>query len=208
MIWILALTLSANAVKYLGFATTFSNYSSFESNSSNQSVSVVNVYCTADSLVNIIAFFTTSFSRTVVTTTSLGVLNVLTCITLIKNKKKLTISKKKEFQFAFICTLNDLLFFVFQFPLSMTEILTVVIQNILSYPSSSFEVALISFIHSITNVFSFFYLVLPFFINIFFNRIFVSLFFEMISKKVYVNSNFSTSKTKTKSTKNNTVVNG
>ena len=208
MVIAVALFLSVNTIKYQTFSYTYSNVTVLVENSTNHTIIQmvqVSVSCIANNIVNIVAFFTSSFSRVIITTATMGCLDILTCLTLIKNKKKLNASKKKEFQFAVICLINDVLFFLFECPLSVTEILTVVYSNILLYPSSSFEVATIGLIHSFTNVLSFSYLVMPFFINIIFNKLFIALFYETISGKETLPSTYPSSKTTAKHTKNNTL---
>ncbi len=81
-------------------------------------------------------------------------------------------SLKKEKIFAFTLLIMDSIFFIFNVPLSCTEINTVVVQNILLYPSNSPTSALATLLHAFANTLAYIYYILPFFVNLCFNKMF------------------------------------
>ena len=66
----------------------------------------------------------------------------------------------------------DIIFFIFNVPLSCTEINTVIVNNILLYPSGTPNHAFAYLLHALANTLAYIYYIIPFFVNLCFNKMF------------------------------------
>ena len=101
------------------------------------------------------------------------ILDYLTIKTLFLSKKKISKDLARQKRFAIVLLILDIVFFIFNVPLSCTEILEVVYQNILFYSSNDKNtIAIINLLHAFSNTLAFLYYLAPFFINLLFNHLF------------------------------------
>ena len=127
---------------------------------------------TSSNTMAIVANFTTSLLRSIIPAVFMTILDFLTIKILFVSKRRISNDLSKQKAFAIVLLILDIIFFIFNVPLSLTEILTAVFQNILLYPSSNNTMALEHLLHAFANTFAYIYYIMPFFINLFFNRLF------------------------------------
>ena len=142
-------------------------YITYSNNNSNTSLS-----CGPSNTMGIAANFTTSMLRSVIPAIIMFILDVFTIQTLFISRNTISNNLSKQKRFAFVLLILDILFFIFNVPLSCTEILTIIYQNILLYPSNNNTMALLNLLHGLANTFAYIYYLIPFFINLFFNSMF------------------------------------
>jgi len=130
------------------------------------------IKCAQPNTNNAIANFINALIRSVIPAGIMATLDYLMIQTLFISKKKISNDLSKQRSFAILLLILDLLFFIFNFPLSVTNTLNSTYKDVLSYPSSSNTMGLLGLLHDFANTFAFFYLLAPFFINLFFNKIF------------------------------------
>jgi hypothetical protein len=184
---------STNMFRYLSFKKMLLN-----SSSSNQSTMQTIVSCGSSNTMGIVSNFITSLLRSFIPSIMMVVLNYLTFVHLINSKKKFASNLKKEKAFAKVLFILDIIFFIFNVPLSCTEILTAVFKNILLLPANNKAMALANLLHGFANTWAYFFYVMPFFINLIFNQAFKRELFLILkhrnreyisnSKSVFANS--------------------
>jgi len=130
------------------------------------------IKCAQPNTNNAIANFINALIRSVIPTGIMATLDYLMIQTLFISKKKISNDLSKQRSFAILLLMLDVLFFIFNFPLSVTNTLNSTYKDVLSYPSSSNTMGLLGLLHDFANTFAFLYLLAPFFINLFFNKIF------------------------------------
>jgi hypothetical protein len=135
---------------------------------------------TASNTIAIVANFTTSMLRSAIPAVFMIILDFLTIKILFVSKRRISNDLSKQKAFANVLLILDIIFFIFNVPLSCTEILTVVYQNILLYPSSNNTMTLLNLLHGFANTFAYIYYLIPFFINLFFNRLFRQEFYALL----------------------------
>ncbi len=135
---------------------------------------------TASNTIAIVANFTTSMLRSAIPAVFMIILDFLTIKILFVSKRRISNDLSKQKAFANVLLILDIIFFIFNVPLSCTEILTVVYQNILLYPSSNNTMTLLNLLHGFANTFAYIYYLIPFFINLFFNRLFRQEFYAFL----------------------------
>ena len=154
-------------------------YITYPNNNSNNS----DLLCGPSNTMGIAANFTTSMLRSVIPAIAMIILDVFTIKTLFISRHTISNNLSKQKRFAIVLLILDTIFFIFNFPLSVTEILTIIYQNILLYPSSNNTMALLNLLHGLANTFAYIYYLIPFFINLFFNPMFrKELFYLLLFK--------------------------
>jgi hypothetical protein len=128
--------------------------------------------CAQSNTNNAIANFINALIRSVIPFIIMATLDYITIQTLFISKKKISNDLSKQKSFAILLLILDLLFFIFNFPLSVTNTLNSTYKDVLSYPSNGNTMALLGLLHDFANTFAFIYLLAPFFINLIFNTIF------------------------------------
>jgi len=128
--------------------------------------------CGPSNIMGIAANFTTSMLRSIIPAIIMFILDVFTIQTLFISRNTISNNLSKQKRFAFVLLILDIVFFIFNVPLSVTEILTIIYQNILLYPSNNNTMALLNLLHGFANTFAYIYYLIPFFINLFFNTMF------------------------------------
>jgi hypothetical protein len=130
------------------------------------------ISCRPSNTMYIVANFTTSLLRSIIPAVFMTILDFLTIKILFVSKRRISNDLSRQKAFAIVLLILDIIFFIFNVPLSITEILTAVFQNILLYPPSNNTMALEYLLHALANTFAYIYYMMPFFINLFFNRLF------------------------------------
>ncbi len=156
--------------------------------------------CSTTNTQAIMANFTTSMLRSIIPILIMIILDFLIIKTLFVSKKKISNNLSKQKAFAIVLLILDIIFFIFNVPLSCTEIITVVYQDVLLYPSNDNTMALINVFHAFANTFAYMYYLAPFFINLFFNRLFRQ---ELFAYKKTSENNFNRINRKTINIKDN-----
>jgi len=128
--------------------------------------------CGPSNIMGIAANFTTSMLRSIIPAIIMFILDVFTIQTLFISRHTISNNLSKQKRFALVLLILDIVFFIFNVPLSVTEILTIIYQNILLYPSNNNTMALLILLHGFANTFAYIYYLIPFFINLFFNTMF------------------------------------
>jgi hypothetical protein len=128
--------------------------------------------CGPSNTVGIVANFTTSMLRSIIPSLIMIYLDFQIIQILFISKKRISNDLSKQKTFAIVLLVLDIIFFIFNVPLSFTEILTAVYSNILLYPSSNNTMALMNLLHALANTLAYTFYLVPFFINLFFNRLF------------------------------------
>jgi hypothetical protein len=136
--------------------------------------------CGPSNTIAIVANFSTSMLRSAIPVVFMIILDFLIIQILFVSKKRISNDLSRQKAFAIVLLILDIIFFIFNVPLSCTEILTAVYQNILFYPSSNNTMALLNLLHGFANTFAYIYYLIPFFINLFFNRLFKQELFVLL----------------------------
>lgn len=125
--------------------------------------------CAASNTMSIVSNFTTSMLRSIIPAIFMIILDIFTFKILFLSKKKISKSLRKHKAFAIVLLILDSIFFLFNLPLSCTEILVATYKDILLYPSTNNTMALIYLLHAFANTIAYFYYLMPFFIHLVFN---------------------------------------
>ena len=149
--------------------------------------------CATSNTMSIVSNFTTSMLRSIIPAIFMIILDIFTIKILFLSKKKISKSLRKHKAFAIVLLILDSIFFLFNLPLSCTEILVATYQNILLYPSTNNTMTLIYLLHAFANTIAYFYYLMPFFIHLVFNYWFrKELFIFIFRLKVERTSNLRT----------------
>ncbi len=130
------------------------------------------ISCRPSNTMYIVANFSTSLLRSIIPAVLMAILDYLTIKILFISKRRISNDLSKQRAFAFVLLILDIAFFILNVPLSVAEIATAVLQNILLYPPTNNTMALEYLLHALANTFAYIYYMMPFFINLFFNRLF------------------------------------
>jgi len=142
-------------------------YIKYQNNNNNNNTNVLS--CAPSNTMAIVSNFTTSMLRSIIPAIFMIILDIFTIKILFLSKKKISKSLRKHKAFAIVLLILDSIFFLFNLPLSCTEILVATYQNILLYPSTNNTMALIYLLHAFANTIAYFYYLMPFFIHLVFN---------------------------------------
>ena len=174
---------SSNMFRYLSFKKIMVN------TSGNESLMHTSVSCGSSNTMGIVSNFATSLLRSFIPSILMAVLEYLTFVHLINSKKKFATNLKKEKAFAKVLFILDIIFFIFNVPLSCTEILTAVLKNILLLPANNKAMALANLLHGFANSWAYVFYLMPFFINLIFNHVFKrELFFILKSNRNFMSN--------------------
>lgn len=151
-----------NLFYYFGYYDLNSNYSNGK------------IQCTNSHVMSIFSNVSNLFTRCIFPACLMITLDFLVGQTLKKSKMHLNKHDKleKEKKFANILMLLDFIFVLFNLPISCAEILITIYQKILDYPDGSVTLASIKILHSVVTAFAYTFYFVPFFLNLFCNKVF------------------------------------
>lgn len=174
MNFIICLINVPNFFKYLRISRFYNNETRSE---------MLRIRCSHDLKLSFISSVITALMRSLIPVGLLIYLNILIARTLFNSRRKFiktTENSKREMNFTFGLFISNIIFFVFNSPLSVSYVLVIVIQNFHDLDSYIVSTALL--IHACCNAFAFSYNSLSFFLNIMLNKAFRAEFYICFGK--------------------------
>lgn len=150
--------------------SAFKSIKIVEENISNSTLT--HVKCEASDLMTVIATLDNAIVRCIIPLILIFVLNYFNLKEIVKLRRNLNMSLKREIRFGITLALIGLVFFLFNFPMSCLQILLIIYDYFYKYSLDSNLVELVSFVFECTRSLSISYYAIGIFINISFNKLF------------------------------------